>query len=582
MPENSRIVPTPAAADLPTKTILVNGKTIAATYQVMSIQVTHAAFKVPEAAIILLDGNVSRETFDASNSSDFIPGVEIEIKAGYHSREDTIFKGIIVKHGVKILQSQSSVLHITAKHEIFKTTLNRKTTSFKDQKDSDIIESLIPVSKDVDPTTLQHDHLLQPFCTDWDFINLRAEANGLFVLPKYDSMRVKKPVLDAEPVLKLFYGSSMLEFEAELDARNCYSEIKVNGWSAADQQVIDSSTNNEWDGKEPGNFTTNDAAVAMGNGSLNLFWQGATETGHLDTVAKANMLRRHLSKIMGRVQCTGFASIWPGDLIELNGVGDRFTGKAFVTGVRHNIREGKWNTDIQFGWKNDSYASLYNNISSKPALGNMPGINGLQTGIVIKLEADPQSEFRVLIQLPTQGGSGEAVWARVATLDAGNNRGSYFRPEVGDEVIVGFVDNDPLQAVILGCLHSSKNAAPVTPADANNIKGFYSRENMRLQFDDDKKEILLDTPSGNQVLISEDQKGITLQDQNGNKIVMNDSGIEITSSKDIKIKASGDVTAEGTNIEIKANAQYKASGGSGAELSSSAVTNVKGSIVNIN
>jgi phage gp45-like len=83
-------------------------------------------------------------------------------------------------------------------------------------------------------------------------------------------------------------------------------------------------------------------------------------------------------------------------------------------------------------------------------------------------------------------------------------------------------------------------------------------------------------------LISEDQKGITLQDQNGNKIVMNDSGIEITSSKDVKIKASGDVTAEGTNIEIKANVQYKASGGSGAELSSSAVTNVKGSIVNIN
>ena len=266
----------------------------------------------------------------------------------------------------------------------------------------------------------------------------------------------------------------------------------------------------------------------------------------------------------------------------MNGVGDRFNGKAYVTGVQHSIRDGRWDTDLQFGWKNKTYAAQYDDIIAKPGLGYMPSINGLQIGLVKKLEDDPLSEFRVLIELPTQGGNDEAVWARVATLDAGNDRGSFYRPEVGDEVIVGFIDNDPLHAIILGCMHSSKNTSPVTPADANNIKGFYSREKMKWQFDDDKKEILFDTPAGNKILISEDQKGITLEDQNGNKIVMDDSGIEITSIKDLKIKASGDVSVEGTNAEIKANAQYKASGGSGAELSSSAVTNVKGSMVNIN
>ncbi|MEO6540310.1 MAG: phage baseplate assembly protein V, partial [Ferruginibacter sp.] len=161
-------------------------------------------------------------------------------------------------------------------------------------------------------------------------------------------------------------------------------------------------------------------------------------------------------------------------------------------------------------------------------------------------------------------------------------RGSFFRPEVGDEVIVGFIDNNPLHAVILGAVHSSKNASPVTPADDNHIKGIYSREKMKWQMDDEKKEMLFDTPAGNKILISEDKKGITLEDQNGNKMVMNDSGIEITCSKDFIVKASGDIKLEGTNAEIKANAQYKASGGAGAEISSSAVTNVKGSMVNIN
>lgn len=582
MPDNSRLVPTPAPADLPTKTILVNGTVIAATYQVMSVSVRHTAHKVPEAEIILLDGDVSTESFEASNAADFMPGVEIEIKAGYHEQEDTIFKGMIVKQGIRILQGQASVLTIVAKHKIFKTTLNRKNNSFKDKKDSEVIEDLITEPKEVDATTIQHKHLLQPYCSDWDFINLRAEANGLFVLPRFDKILVKKPVLDASAALTLYYGSSILEFEAYLDARNCYNEIKVSGWSAADQKVIDTTAGNDWNGKEPGNFTANDAAGAVGNNSLSVFWQGDTVTDTLDAIAKATMIRHHLSKICGRVQCIGFANIWPGDIVELNGVGDRYNGKAYVTGVQHSIREGRWDTDLQFGWRNKSYAQQYNDIAGTPALGYMPGLRGLQVGTVKKLEADPLSEFRVLIQLPTQGGADEAIWARVATLDAGNNRGSYFRPEIDDEVIVGFVDDNPLHAVILGCFHSSKNASPVTPADDNDIKGIYSREKMKWQMDDKKKEMLFDTPAGNKVLISEDQKGITLEDQNGNKIVMNDSGIEITSSKDFKVKASGDISLEGTNAEIKANAQYKASGGSGAELSSSAVTNVKGSMVNIN
>ncbi len=517
---------------------------------------------------MLHDGDVSKETFDVSNGTDFMPGVSIEIKAGYHGQEDTIFKGMIVKHGVKILQGQSSVLSITAKHDIFKTTLNKKASSYKDKKD-------------VDATTVQHDYLMQS-CSDWDFLNIRAEANGMFVLPRYDKILVKKPVLDADAALSLYYGTSVLEFEAEMDARNCYSQVKVSGWSASDQQVIDTTASNDWNGKEPGNFTSNDAASAIGNSSLNLYWQGDTVNDNLDAAAKAAMIKHHLSKTQGRVQCIGFATIWPGNIVELNGVGDRFNGKAYVTGVQHSIREGRWDTDLQFGWKNKTYAAHYDDIIAKPGLGYMPAIHGLQIGIVKKLEDDPLSEFRVLIELPTQGGGDEAVWARIATLDAGNNRGSFYRPEVGDEVIVGFIDNDPLYAIILGCMHSSKNAAPVTPADGNNIKGFYSREKMKWQFDDDKKEITFDTPAGNKILISEDQKGITLEDQNGNKIVMNDNGIEITSSKDLKIKASGDVSVEGTNAEIKANAQYKASGGGGAELSSSAITNVKGSVVNIN
>ena len=101
-------------------------------------------------------------------------------------------------------------------------------------------------------------------------------------------------------------------------------------------------------------------------------------------------------------------------------------------------------------------------------------------------------------------------------------------------------------------------------------------------FNDDVKSFSLETPAGNKFIITEDEKKIQLQDQNGNKITMNEDGITIESIKDIILKAAKDIKADGVNIEIKASAQAKLEGSAGAEVSSGGVTNVKGSMVNIN
>ncbi len=176
----------------------------------------------------------------------------------------------------------------------------------------------------------------------------------------------------------------------------------------------------------------------------------------------------------------------------------------------------------------------------------------------------------------------EGVWSRLATPDAGNNRGIVIRPEVGDEVIVGFINDDPRDVIVLGCLHSSKNVAPIEAKDDNHQKGWITRSEMKIVLDDDKKTILISTPAGNKIQLSEDEKSILIQDQNGNKIQMNNDGISMESCKDVKIKATGDIKLEGINIEAKASAGLKAQGSASAEISSSATTTVKGSIVMIN
>ena len=242
--------------------------------------------------------------------------------------------------------------------------------------------------------------------------------------------------------------------------------------------------------------------------------------------------------------------ILPGNIVQINGIGDRFQGKLYVSGVRQTICGGNWETDVQFGLNPELFAETYN-LRPLPASGLLPAVSGLQMGIVSQLENDPDGEDRIKCRVPLISTSEDGIWARLATLDAGKNRGTYFRPEIGDEVVVGFLDGDPRYPVILGQCNSSAKPSPETAKDANDLKGYVSREKLKLTFDDDKKIVGIETPAGNKITLSEDAKGIELEDQNGNKITLDDSGITIESAKDLTLKASGDVKLSGNERRIQ-------------------------------
>jgi Rhs element Vgr protein len=287
--------------------------------------------------------------------------------------------------------------------------------------------------------------------------------------------------------------------------------------------------------------------------------------------------------VRGHVQCQGFGDILPTQIVELAGMGERFNGNAFVSAIRHDIHQNDWKTAIEIGLSGETYAESKRDMLPPKAAGLLPSLHGLHIGLVTKLEGDPDGEFRIQVRLPLVDTAGEGTWARIACLDAGKERGVFFRPEIGDEVIVGFIDDDPRQAVVLGMLNSSKNPAPLSNSDDNHQKAFVTRSKMKLSFDDDKKIMTLETPAGNKIKLDDDDGSIKIEDKNGNKITMNKDGINIESAKDIKLKASANLKAEASsNVEIKASAQAKVSGSSGAELSASGTTIVKGAMVQIN
>jgi Rhs element Vgr protein len=580
---NERTIPSDAPKSAATFTILSGGNEVSKTYQVLSIVVNKEINRIPYATLILLDGEPAKESFQISNTTDFEPGKEIEIKAGYRANEETVFKGIVIKHGIKI-RKQASVLVIECKDKAVKMTVANKNKYSRDVKDSEVMEELIDaysLDKEVEGTTLVQKQVVQYNCSDWDFMISRCDVNGLLCIPNDGKIKIGKPDLTSAAALTIQYGATIHDLDAEIDARFQFKSVKGSSWNFSDQELLDSVEAEDPQVPEVGNLSADTLANVVGEIELRLFHGGKIEEPELQALVNAKLLKNRLAKVRGKVRTDGTAAVRAGQFIQLNGVGERFEGKLFVTAIRQQIEKGSWETVFQFGLNPEWFVETYR-VELPMAAAMLPAVQGLQIGIVTQLENDPDGEDRIMVRLPIVHKEDEGVWCRISTLDAGQERGMVFRPELNDEVVVGFLNNDPRHGVVLGMCHSSAKPAPIPGSDDNHEKGYTSRSKMKLLFNDDKKSLNIETPAGNKLIITEEDQKIHLEDQNGNMITMNEDGIKIESTKDIVLKASGDVKVEGSNLNLKGSGQTKVEGSGGAEISSGGTTNVKGSMVNIN
>ena len=579
---NSGVIQTSQSADLVTHKILIEGTELSNTYQVKSLVVQNEVNRIPMAQIVLTDGEASERDFKLSNEDLLIPGKKIEIMAGYHNDEATIYKGIIIKHSIKI-KSGASLLIIECKDEAVKLTIGRKNKYFYDVKDSEAFEEIIDaygLQKDVEATNFSHKELVQYNTSDWDFIVSRAQANGKLCFVENGKITISKPNLTSASVETVSFGSTLLDFDAEMDARNQFAKVSSYSWDYTNQEVVEIEANDPAVSLN-GNLSASDLADIINLENLELR-HGATITEvELQDWADAKLLFQQLSKIRGRAKFQGIPTVKPNTIITLEGVGDRFNGKAYITGVFHEIAEGNWTVDAQFGLNPEWFSETFD-IHTPTGSGIIPAIKGLHVGIVTQLESDPNSEDRILVKIPIINNDEQGIWCRIASPDAGDKRGIFFRPEIEDEVIVGFINEDPNNAIVLGMLNSSAKPAPIVASDDNHQKGIVTRSEMKVIFDDEKKSIGIETPAGKKITLDEDQGIIKIEDENSNIITIDSSGIKMESAGNIEFKATGDVKIEGANVSIKANTQFKAEGSAGVEMSSSATAVLKGSIVQIN
>lgn len=157
---------------------------------------------------------------------------------------------------------------------------------------------------------------------------------------------------------------------------------------------------------------------------------------------------------------------------------------------------------------------------------------------------DPDGQGRVKIRLPwlPDDDGGFSVWARIATLMAGADRGTWFIPDVDDEVLVAFEAGDPRRPYVVGALWNGQDTPPETMDGAGNnfIKSITSRNGVKITLDDNdgQEKMILETPGGQKITMQDGPGKVEIVDSNGNSITLESSGISVVASAKVTVRAS--------------------------------------------
>lgn len=584
--------------------IQIGSKTLDTSYPIQSIIVDKRINKIPYAKIVLHDGSIQSQTFSIANDKTFTIGATVVIRAGYGDGLEQLFEGVVAKLAIQSRSTGLSSLAVTCRDVAYKTTLTPKTMHFVKSKDSDLFKKMLSgysgLSHKIEATLIVHENIAQHEISDWDFLNIRAEANGQIVVVNDGVISVKKPKATGKGSFTYTYGVDFIDFDAEIDAKDPWSAAIALSWDSNKQTKVTEKASDPGE-QSMGDLSYKKLTAATHTDSVAISHGGVLDPLEIKTLATGLLNRSRIAKIKGNVTVSGNAALRHDGLITIEKGATHFSGNAYVSGIQHIISNGNWQTTLTLGLDAQRYMHKYHDIGALPAAGIMPPMHGLQLGIVKQITQDPQKHDRILVHLPlVQNNPKEGIWCRLASFYATQASGAFFIPELEDEVVVGFLHDDIRFPIILGSLHSSKHAPPKTVDPKNTFKSFISREKLEFTFHDDKEgpEIIIKTAKGSLIQLSDKQKSIEIVDQNSNKVVLSNDGINLTSSKDIHLNARASITIQsgkdivvsGTqnvnlkSMNINAQASMKAilSGNASTEVKSGMATIIKGTTVLIN
>jgi phage protein D len=493
-------------------------------------------------------------------------------------------------------------------HRLFR---DRRTVSYVQMTASDIATQVakragLKVGK-VDKTSTVFPFVSQAGQTDWEILTQLARDTGSDLTVRNGSFSFVAPAEDAAsgtpPTLK--FGEELLRFRSVLTSAQQVGQVEVRGWNVAEKNPLVGTAPAKTSTVDLPTVKPTDMASAFGNPTYISTDVPYRSQAEVDQAAKALAEEKASAFAEFEGVARGNPDLRAGKKISIEGLGAPFEGKYTITSARHRFDPVTgYTTAITVTGKQDR--SLLGLASGGSRSRQTPA------GVVIAQVTDvhdPDKMGRVKVKYPWLSADYVSGWARVVCQGAGKDRGWIALPEVGDEVLVGFEQQDFDRPVVLGGLYNGIDTLPKGPNDlvdggsgAINRRSLVSRkghridlldqdgskEGVRIASTDDKFLIHLDV-TGTTITVHADGKvliegtqGITL-DAKSSDLTMKAKSIKMNANQGVQmdggsgavqVKANASVSVEGLSVSVK--------GQTTAELKGGATTTISGALVKIN
>ncbi|MEQ1961643.1 phage baseplate assembly protein V [Xenorhabdus khoisanae] len=457
-------------------------------------------------------------------------------------RKSVLFNGLITRNSLKIKNKQL-LLTLVVRHRLQLMADTQHSQLFKASNEKTILNTLLNQAgikarfERIDALDQKHEQMVQFRCSDWRFLLCRLSATGVWLLPTTEGAQLVQPnTLKSNPTHTLksrgdekkdiIVKDANWQFDNHLNP----ASLEVSGWDISKQQ--------ELSGGRHGSVAMGKAALSpdrlasLNKTSWDIRYSSPLTTQESGYLAQGLLLNQRISGVTGEFLLKGNGRYQLGDNIQLTGFGSQLDGTASITAVRHRFnRRIDWETTLSIGLPQEYLPML-------------PDATGFHIATVAKYQQDKAALNRIPIILPVLNRPNEFLWARLGKPYASHESGFCFYPEPGDEVIVGFFENDPRYPVILGAMHNPKNKAPLEPTQDNQEKVLVVKKGETQQqiLIDGKEKIIRMNAGENQITLQQDKdislstkKELTLKAQTMNAQMEQD--ISLSAKKDLALKA---------------------------------------------
>ena len=286
-----------------TATIKSNGEPIEQSINLIQLEALYEVNRIPSAQLVLSDGSIPLRQFAVSQSAFFNIGKEIEILLRYEgdaANEARVFRGIVTGQTVES-NELGNQLTVDLKDPSVKMSSLRKTKLFRNQNDSEVFSDLIEANGlkkgTLDETPIWENHeLVQYNSTDWDFLLLRAEANGLFVTVKDGIVSATQPRIDSARQTYEFGMSEIYALEMRADAERQSETVKTSAWNVSEQTMTSPESGDGFTLYQGENgINPAKSANAVGATENKLFTTNWRQTQEMAAWAKGRLMRSRLS-----------------------------------------------------------------------------------------------------------------------------------------------------------------------------------------------------------------------------------------------------------------------------------------------